>query len=190
MNKKKIFKVYYLLLSEGTTEFNLFGYLTTKKFKESFEKSNIQFSIKVEIVEYGISQGKLNSGGNLSSFKGKYNPIKYDDRYKGQKLFFIMDKDFDDSSQIETLIKNGGDIVQFVEYNSEYLLLKLSGKNPKKPVDFNNLGKFRDYCKSGFKKHFGKKAPDFKDADFDSIFSSVTDKEIKDSFTELFSTLS
>ena len=80
--------------------------------------------------------------------------------------------------------------MQFIEHNSEYLLLKFSGKNPKKPVDFNNLGKFRDYCKSEFQKHFGKIAPNFKDSDFDSIFNNVTDKEIKDSFIELFSTLS
>src|ERR1035437_6707920 len=179
MNKKKSFKVYYLLISEGTTELNLFGYLTTKKFKESVEKSNIQFSIKVEIIEAGISQGKLNGAGNFSSFKGKYNLIKDDIRYKGQKLFFIIDKDFDDSPQIEILIKNGGDIVQFLEYNFEYLLLKFAGKNPKNPSVFNNMKDFRDYCKGEFQNQFNKEAPDFKDSDFDFIFNNVSDKEIR-----------
>ena len=71
-----MFQIYYLLISEGTTEFNLFAYLTKNKFRDSFEKSNIKFSIKVEIVEAGISQGKLNGAGNLPSFKGKYDLIK------------------------------------------------------------------------------------------------------------------
>ena len=39
----------------------------------------------------------------------------------------------------EALIKKRGDIVQFMEYNSEYLLLKFAGRNPKNPSDFNNL---------------------------------------------------
>ncbi len=190
MNTKKSFQIYYLLISEGTTEFNLFAYLTKNKFRDSFEKSNIKFSIKVEIVEAGISQGKLNGAGNLSSFKGKYDLIKNDSRYTGQKLFFIIDKDFDDSPQIETLIKSGGDIVQFVEFNSEYLLLKFAGKNPKNPSKFNCMKDFRDYSKVEFQKEFSKKASDLKDSDFDSIFRTVGDEEIKASFTELFSTLS
>lgn len=190
MDKKKSFKIYYLLISEGTTEFNLFGYLTTKKFKEDFEKSNIQFSIKVEIKKNGISQGKLNGDGSFHAFKIKYKSIKNDNRYKCQKLFFIIDKDFDDSPQKETLIKNGGDIVQFIEYNSEYLLLKFSGKNPKKPSDFkNNLKEFRDYSKKEFIKQFGKEVSNFKDSDFDLIFNNVSDKEIKNCFNELFSTI-
>lgn len=90
MSKKKSFEVYYLLVSEGTAEYRLFGYLTTKKFREMF----------------------------------------------------------------------------------------------------NNLGKFRDYCKPEFKKHFGKKVSDFKDADFDSIFNNVDGDEIKSAFVELFATLS
>jgi hypothetical protein len=187
MNKKKSFKVYYLLISEGTTEFNLFGYLTTKKFKEDFMKSNIQFSIKVEIVEISVSQGKLGGVSDVKGFKSKYNLIK--ERYEGQKRFFLLDKDIDDSSAIEALIKQSDDIVQFIEHNSEYLLLKLSGQNPKNPSNFSNLVKFRNYCKSEFEKHFGKRASDFKDTDFDSIFNNVTDREIKDSFIELFSTL-
>ena len=190
MNKKKSFKIYYLLISEGTTEFNLFGYLTTKKFKESFEKSNVQFSIKVEIIEAGISQGKLNGTGNLKSFKGKYNLIKDDDRYKDQKLFFFIDKDFEDFPQIEVLVRGDGNIIQFVEYNSEYLLLRFAGKNPKSPSDFNNMRDFRGYCKTEFQKQFNMKASDLKDCDFDFIFRDVSDEEVKTSFSELFSTLS
>ena len=145
---------------------------------------------QVEIIEAGISQGKLNGAGNLSSFKGKYNLIKDDGRYKGQKLFFIIDKDFDDSSDIGTLIKNGGDVVQFLEYNFEHLLLKFAGKNPKNPPDFNNLTDFRAYCKREFQNQFNKNPSDFKDSDFDSIFNNISDEEIKGSFNELFSTLS
>lgn len=189
MSKKKSFRVYYLLISEGTTEFNLFGYLTTKKFKEDFVKSNIQFSIKVEIVEASISQGKLDGVSDVKGFKSRYDLIK--ERYAGQKRFFLLDKDLDDSSAIEALIKQGGDIVQFIEHNSEHLLLKLSGKNPKNPSDFNNnLWEFKNYCKPEFLKHFGKKASDFKDADFDSIFNNVDDGEIKTAFVELFATVS
>lgn len=190
MPKKKSFKIYYLLLTEGTTEFNLFGYLTTNKFKGDFENSNVQFSIKVEIVEAGISQGKLNGVGNLASFKTKYNSIKEDARYVGQKLFFVIDKDFDDSSQVKALIEKDGNIVQFVEYNSEHLLLRFGGKNPRNPTDFNNMGEFRNYCKKEFQKQFNKVASDFKDADFDSVFVNTDDDEIKKTFVELFSTLS
>ncbi|MCC7004645.1 hypothetical protein IT397_01885 [Candidatus Nomurabacteria bacterium] len=190
MPRKKSFKIYYLLLTEGTTEFNLFGYLTTKKFKGEFEDSDVQFSIKVEIVDAGISQGKLNGVGDLASFKSKYDAIKNDGRYVGQKLFFVIDKDFDDSSQVKKLIEKDENIVQFVEYNSEHLLLRFGGKNPKSPTDFSNMGEFRDYCKSEFQTQFNKVASDFKDADFDSIFVNTTDDEIKKAFVELFSTLS
>ncbi len=190
MNSKKSFKIYYLLLVEGTTEFNLFAYLTTKRFRDDFEKSNIKFSIKVNIIDINISNGKLNGVGNLSSFKGKYNRIIKDRRYKGEKLFFVIDKDFDDFSQVENLIKEDGNIVQFVEYNSEHLLLKFGGKNPKKPSNFNSLKEFRDYCKTEFQNQFKKKASDFKDSDFDLIFSNIEDAEIRKSFSDLFSTLS
>lgn len=50
MKKNKNFKTYYLLLVEGTTEFNLFAYLTKKKFRDEFEKSNIKFSNKVTVI--------------------------------------------------------------------------------------------------------------------------------------------
>ncbi len=189
MSTKKSFDVYYLLVSEGTAEYRLFGYLTKNKFKNVFSKSKIKFSDKVELVEVGVSRGKLNSAGNIGDFKRKYELIR--EKYKGQKRFFMLDKDLNDSSKIEELIKQNGDIVQFSEYNTEHLLLKFSGKNPKKPSDFNNdLGNFRDYCRKEFKKQFGKEASDFKDVDFDSVFKNVKDKDIKNAFTELFSTLS
>jgi hypothetical protein len=52
------------------------------------------------------------------------------------------------------------------------------------------MGDFRDYCKSEFIKRFKKKASDFKDNDFDSVFSKVTNEKIKRNFVELFSVLS
>ncbi|MFZ2975096.1 MAG: hypothetical protein WA055_00520 [Candidatus Moraniibacteriota bacterium] len=189
MNTKKSFKIYYLLLVEGTTEFNLFAYLTKNKFRDDFEKSNIKFSDKINITDIGISKGKLNGFGNLSSFKRKYNSIKKDIAYKGEKLFFVIDKDLNDSLAIEKLIKENNDIVQFVEYNSEYLLLRFGGKNPKRPSDFTNLADFRNYCKSEFQKQFKKKASEFKDYDFDLVFSNIEDIKIRKSFSELFSTL-
>ncbi len=188
MEKKKSFIIYYLLLCEGTTEFNLFAYLTRVKFRGLFGKSNIKFSDGVQIVESNVSQGKLNGAGDFGSFKAKYDAIKK--KYSGQKLFFVLDKDLDDSTRIETLIQTDGDIVQFLICNSEHLLLKLDGKTPKEPSDFANLKDFRDYCKAEFQKQFSKKAPDFKDVDFDSVFKNVDENDIKAAFAELFSTLS
>lgn len=88
MGTKKSFKIYYLLLTEGSTEFNLFAYLTKNRFRNDFEKSNIKFSDKITITEMDISKGNLNGVGNLASFKSKYNLIKEDIRYQGEKLFF------------------------------------------------------------------------------------------------------
>jgi len=153
-----------------------------------FSKSKIKFSDKVELVEVGVSQGKLNGVSDIKDFKIKYKLIKK--KYKGQKRFFMLDKDINDSSSIENLIKENGDIVQFLAYNSEYLLLKISNKNPKDYSEFKNLGEFRDYCKSEFQKQFGKKASDFKDFDFDLVFKNTEDKDIKIAFAELFSILS
>lgn len=189
MSTKKSFNIYYLLLAEGTTEFNLFAYLTRNRYKQLFEKSTIKFSNKVEIADKEISGGKLNGAGNLSSFKSKFDSIKNDTRYDGQTLFFILDKDLDDSADIEKLIKSKNDIVQFVEYSSEHLLLRFGGKNPKNPTDFNNMVDFRNYCKNEFQNQFNKKASEFKDADFEAIFSGVNDEEIKGTFVELFSTI-
>ena len=191
MDEKKGFNVYYLLLSEGTTEFNLFAYLTKNKFKALFSVSSVQFSNRVEIIKDGnqiVSQGKLEGVSDITHFRAKHVLIKA--KYAGQRLFYFLDKDIDDSSAIEVLITQDGDLVQFTEYNSEHLLLRLAGKNPKVPLDFENLQDFRIYCKKEFVKQFGKNAHKFKDTDFDSVFENVKDKDIKNSFAELFSTLS
>ena len=187
MNKKKRFQIYYLLVSEGTTEYNLFAYLTKNRFRELFDKSNIKFSDKVEIAEAGISKGKLDGVSDLSSFKKNYKLIKK--KYKGQKRFFLIDNDLDDSLKIKALIEKNEDIIQFVEYNSEYLLLNFAGKNLKKPSDFDNLISFRKYCKAEFTKQFGKIASEFHETDFDNILKKIGDEEIKKTFPSLFSTL-
>lgn len=186
---RKSFRIYYLLISEGTTEFNIFAYLTKNKFRELFEKSDIKFSNKVEIINGNqiISQGKLNGVGNIGHFRANYTLLKT--HYAGQKLFFLLDKDLDDSLDIGKIITDGGDIVQFVEYNSEYLLLKFAGKNPKTPAEFTNLKDFRDYSKVEFAKEFNVRACDLKDSDLDSIFATASFEEISASFDQLFSTL-
>ncbi len=190
MGNKKGFKVYYLLLNEGTTEFNLFAYLTRNKYRELFTGSNIQFSNKVEIIKDGnqiISQGKLDGVSDISHFTAKHILIK--EKYENQRLFYFLDKDIDDSTAIETLVLQDGDIVQFLEYNSEHLLLRLAGRSPQNPMDFANLGEFRTYCKKEFVSQFGKNAHKFKDADFELVFNIPTEEEVRASFSELFSTL-
>lgn len=184
MNQKKKFQVYYLLVSEGTTEYNLFAYLKNR-FRELFNNSHIRFSDKVQIPSAGISNGKLNGSSDIKSFNGKYKLIK--EQYKDQKRFFILDQDLDDSKKIADAIKKGKDIVQFIEYNSEYLLLNFAGKNPQKPSEFKSLRDFRNYCKTEFIAKFGKKASDFKDQDFANILNE--DEEIKKVFSVLFSIL-
>lgn len=186
MTKKKVFQIYHLLVSEGTTEYNLFGYLKNR-FKDLFDESNIKFSDKVQIPSAGISNGKLNGVSDINSFKKKYELIK--ERYSDQKRFFILDKDIDDSKKIAEAIKKGKDIVQFIEYNSEYLLLNFARKNPKKPSDFKGLKIYRNYCKDEFKAQFGKEASAFKDQDFAKILNKVGDEEIKKNFSVLFSIL-
>lgn len=191
MNEKKGFNVYYLLLSEGTTEFNLFAYLTRNKYRGLFDASSIKFSNRVEIIKDGnqiVSQGKLDGVSTIAHFTSKHVLIKA--KYGGQKLFYFLDKDIDDSSSIGALITQDGDLVQFMEYNSEHLLLRLAGKNPKNPSDFGSLSDFRTYCKKEFVTQLGKNAHKFKDTDFDSVFKNVDDNEIKATFAELFSTLS
>ncbi len=190
MDNKVGFNVYYLLLSEGTAEFNLFAYLTRNRFRALFDASNIQFSNRVEIIKDGnqiVSQGKLDGVSNIAHFRAKHVLIK--EKYTGQKLFYLLDKDIDDSIPIGTLITEGGDIVQFVEYNSEHLLLRLAGKNPRNPSDFASLKDFRDYCKQEFVRQFRKHCHKFKDSDFESVFNNSTEDEIRVSFSELFATL-
>lgn len=189
MDNKKGFNVYYLLLSEGTTEFNLFAYLTKNRFKTLFDGSSVQFSNKVEIIKDGnqiVSQGKLDGISTVAHFTSKHVLIKK--KYAGQRLFYFLDKDMNDSSAIGALIAQGGDIVQFIEYNSEHLLLRLAGKNPQNPSDFVDMKKFRDYCKGEFVKQFGKHAHKFKDVDFEQVFNIPTENEVRSSFTELFAT--
>lgn len=189
MEKKHGFTIYYLLLCEGSTEFNLFAYLTRVRFRGLFDKSNIKFRDNVQIVESNVSQGKLNGAGDFGSFKAKYDAIKK--KYLGQSLFFVLDKDLDDSPQIEALIQTDrADIVQFLVYNSEYLLLKLDGRNPKEPSEFSDFKAFRDDSKAEFLKQFRKEASQFKDPDFDAVFNNVDNNDIKAIFAELFSTLS
>lgn len=191
MGNKKSFNVYYLLLSEGTTEFNLFAYLTKVRFRVLFAGSSIQFRNTVEIIKDGnqiVSQGKLDGVSTIAHFTSKHILIK--EKYEDQRLFYFLDKDIDDSSAIEALITQDGDLVQFLEYNSEHLLLRLAGKNPQNPSDFGNLSDFRTYCKKEFVSQFGKNAHKFKDVDFDSLFKGVNDDDIKTALAELFSTLS
>lgn len=190
MDSKKGFKVYYLLLSEGTTEFNLFAYLTKNRFKALFDGSSVQFSNRVEIIKDGnqiVSQGKLDGVSTVAHFKSKQVLIK--EKYTGQRLFYILDKDMDDSSAIEKLIIQDGDLIQFMEYNSEHLLLRLAGKNPKNPSDFEKLKDFRFYCKQEFVGQFGKNAHKFKDVDFELVFNIPTEDEIRENLNILFSTL-
>ncbi|MCK5416677.1 hypothetical protein KAI92_04585 [Candidatus Parcubacteria bacterium] len=190
MDSKKGFKIYYLLLSEGTTEFNLFAYLTKVRFREFFDNSSVQFRNSVEIIKDGnqiVSQGKLDGVSDITHFKSKHILIKK--KYASQRLFYFLDNDMDDSSAIEKLITKDGDLVQFTQYNSEHLLLRLAGKKPKNPSDFGNLKNFRDYCKQEFVKQFGKNAHKFKDADFELVFNIPTENAIRASLSILFSTL-
>lgn len=190
MANKKNFRVCYLLLNEGTAEANLFAYLTKNRFRALFDGSNVQFSNKVEIIKDDnqiVSKGKLDGVSDLKHFKSKHILIK--EKYAGQKLFYFLDKDMDDSSAIEKFIIKNGDLIQFAEYNSEHLLLRLAGKKPKNPADFKNLSDFRAYCKQAFKKQFKKEAHQFKDDDFESVFNVPTEDEVKASLNILFSTL-
>ena len=186
--EKQGFTVFQLLLSEGTAEFNLFAYITKNKFSEEFESIDTKFSNKVEIIAKGeqiVSQGKLGGVSDIKHFRSKHNLIKSE--YKNQPLFYFIDMDVDDSSEIGELILRDGHIVQFIEYNTEYMLLSLDGKNPRTPTDFANLKAFRDYCKSEFVNEYGKCAHKFKDSDFEKIFKKCSDEEIRASFPELFS---
>jgi hypothetical protein len=181
-------QTYYLIANEGHTEYIIFSYLTKVKFKNLFDKSKIKFSDKIEIAEdkIQISKGKLNGISSLKSFEIKNKLIK--DKYSEQKIFFILDEDLFHSNQIGKTIKKQGDIIQFIKYNSEYLLLKLNGKTPKVPKDFNNLQEFRDYCKEKFRNEFGKKVSQLKTPDLDNIFNKIADRDIIKEFSELFST--
>jgi len=140
MKSKRELKVYCLILCEGKTEFNLFAYLTKNLFKEDFDSSHVQFSNKVEIIKGGrpiVSQGVLLGVSDFRQFKSKHDAIIK--KYAKQTLFYLLDNDIDDSNAIGQLILNTGHRVQFLENNSEYLLLKLAGKCPKARGDFKIL---------------------------------------------------
>jgi len=187
MNPKKELLVYQLLLVEGTTEANLFAYITKDRYREQFSKSKVRFSDKVEIIKNGkqiVTKGNLNGVGHINNFKANYNLIKTN--YPQQKCFFLLDNDLDDSLQIGDEIEKSGDVVQFLTHNSEHLLLKFANKNPKNPNDFDFMKNFRSYTKLEFEKQFGKKASELKGSDFDSIFSTVNDEEVMVSFNRLF----
>lgn len=184
---KKLLKIFYFLACEGHTEYVIFSYLTRNRFRGEFLKSNIKFRDNINIIRDPftiISNGKINGVGDETSFKSKYNIIK--EEYKDERFFFFLDKDLEDSFKIEIIIKEGGDRVQFIEPNSEYLLLKLSGCNLKEPKDFIDLKSFRDYSKEEFFKKFGKKANMINDFDLDKIFKNISDEDIKEIFKELF----
>lgn len=184
------FQTYYLIANEGHTEYVIFSYLTKVKFKNLFDKSKIKFSDKIEITEddIQISKGKLNGISSLKSFEIKNKLIK--DKYGGQKIFFILDEDLYHSNEIGEAIKKQGDIIQFIKYNSEYLLLKFRGKTLKVPKDFKSLQEFRDYCKEEFQNEFNKEASQLKTVDLDNIFNKADEIDIRKEFSELFSTLS
>ena len=91
MDEKKGFKIYYLLLSEGTTEFNLFAYLTKVRFRVLFAGSSIQFRNTVEIIKDGnqiVSQGKLDGVSTIAHFTSKHILIKekYEDEEKKSQV--------------------------------------------------------------------------------------------------------
>lgn len=188
MDMKKL-KIHYLLIVEGYTEGKIFAYLTKVKFSQDFNGSNIKFSNKVNITKpsINISQGNLGGCHNLKNFKKKYKAIR--STYPNKKLFFLLDNDMPDSIKIQDLIIKDKNIIQFMEYNSEYLLLKYADKNPRSPTDFPNLKSFRTYIKKKFEKDLKKKASELNDNDFDLIFQNIEDDVIKKDFAELFKTL-
>lgn len=187
MENTKQLSVYKLLLVEGTAEAVIFAYITKNRYRELFSKSTIKFSDGVEIIRDGnqiVSRGNLYGIGDLGVFESKLVMIK--DKYPDQKLFFLLDKDLDDSLDIARVIEEGGDMIQFMEHNSEHLLLKFAGKKPKNPDAFNTMKEFRDYTKSEFKKHFKKEAHQMKERDLEPIFDLVSDEDIRSSFSKLF----
>lgn len=186
MGIKKSLKIYYFLACEGYTEYKIFSYLTRNRFRNQFLKSDIRFRDGINITqgETIISNGKLNGVGDKANFKSKYLILKK--YYPDGIFFFFLDKDLYDSSEIEQMVRMGGDFVQFIKYNSEYLLLKLSNFNLKDPEDFDCLEDFRQYCKNEFHAKFKKKASEIKEVELEQIFKRISDDEIKDIFNELF----
>ena len=183
-------RTYYFLACEGHTEYIIFSYLTRNRFKERFSKANtnVEFSDKANLIvnaDESISGGKLNGVKSLKHFNLKYSALKTS--YTGQTFFFFLDEDLDDSTAIKQVILQGGDFAQFIRYNSEYLLLQLSGNNPQDPTKFPTMIAFRDYCKATFLTTFGKVASRINDRDLDAMLSTSTNAELEVIFNDLFS---
>lgn len=182
-------RIYHFLACEGHTEYIIFSYLTRNRFRDRFSRANtnVEFSDKANVIvnaDESISGGKLNGVKSLKHFNIKYAALKT--AYPTQTFFFFLDEDLNDSAAIKKVILQGGDFVQFVTYNSEYLLLERSGNNPQHPTAFGTLQDFRNYCKATFLTTFGKEASRINDQDLDTILTNSTDAEIEAIFGDLF----
>lgn len=182
-------RIYYFLACEGHTEYIIFSYLTRSRFKGRFSKANtnVEFNDKANVIvnaDESISGGKLNGIKSLDHFNLKYAALK--NAYPDQTFFFFLDEDLDDSASIKQAILQGGDFAQFITYNSEFLLLRLSGNNPQEPSTFANLQEFRTYCRETFLATFAKKASWINEADLNAMLANVTDAELEVIFADLF----
>ena len=181
---KKPFKVYYFLAYEGHTEFVIFAYIKNR-FKDVFSKSKVTFREPRNTELF--SNGKLNGVKDLSDFEDKYIRIKKD--YENETFLFILDDDLYHSPRIAKKIKEGRDFVQFIKYNSEFMLLRLAGHELKDISEFDsNFQEFRDYSKSEFRRVYGKDLKYIINDDFlDSVMLGLSDEDIKKNFEVIFS---
>lgn len=182
-------RIYHFLACEGHTEYIIFSYLTRNRFRDRFSRTNtnVEFSDRANVIvntDESISGGKLNGVKSFKHFNLKYSALKA--AYPSQTFFFFLDEDLDDSNAIKQVILQGGDFAQFITYNSEYLLLQLSGNNPQNPTAFPNMQAFRDYCKATFLSTFGKEASRINDIDLDTMLGNSTDAELEIIFADLF----
>ncbi len=183
---KKPFKTYYFLAYEGHAEFILFAHLKNR-FKKLFEDSNIKFR---ELTDSEVfSNGKIKGVKSLKDFEEKYLKIKNNNEYKDLTFLFFLDEDLYHSPEIGKKISEGGDLIQFIKYNSEFILLKLSGYEIKDISEFKpDFQGFRDYCKEEFRKKHGQDLKYIINDDFlDSILGSIPDETIKENFKTIFS---
>ncbi len=183
-------RIYHFLACEGHTEYVIFSYLTRNRFRDRFSRANtnVEFSDKANVivnVDESIYGGKLNGVKSLKHFNLKYVALKV--AYPNQTFFFFLDEDLDDSAVIKQVILQGGDFVQFVTFNSEYLLLERSGNNPLNPTAFATMQDFRNYCKEAFLTTFGKEASRINDKDLDVMLANSTDADLEVIFNDLFS---
>lgn len=181
---KKHFKVHYFLAYEGYAELMIFAYLKNR-FRSDFETSNIKFRELTDSVIF--SSGKINGVKNLKDFEDKYTKIK--GNYPSERFLFFIDNDLYHSSIIHNKIIIGGDLVQKMQYNSEFLLMSLYGCNLKDISEFgSDFQKFRDYCKNEFLILFGKDLKYIVNDNFlNKILKNVSDETIKQNFDVLFS---